>query len=457
MVPIKIKRGMDINLAGEPSPILVDVESSPSVCLYPQEIPGIKPKIAVKEGDTVKKGSPLFYDKRNSELQFLSPASGTVKSVVLGERRSLQQIIVEVDHKEPKAETFSKFTPKEICSLDRETAIDHLCKTGYLAHIQQRPFSKIPDLTKAPKSIFVNGMNTAPFQANIHVAVQGEEPAFQAGIKVLTRLTDGQVHLCLDAQETMSAPAVTQVESAEVHYFIGPHPTGNSSVHIHHIDPISPGDTVWVVRAVDLLLIGKLFLEGQLPDKKIVAVGGPCVRNEARKHYRVQIGSAISQLLDGQLTNDECRILSGDALSGVSITKEGYLPWSCTSLTVIPESEQRNLLGWLAPGLKRYSHSRLFLSTWFRGGGSWTLNTNQNGSHRAMVLTGLYDRFMPMNIKVDFLVRAVLAHDTEEAVQLGILETDPEDFALCSFACPSKMDLVGIVERGLQEIEEEGL
>lgn len=450
---IHIRRGMDIRLEGAPAPEITETANVPVVTVYPHEFPGIKPRPHVKEGDAVKRGSLLFIDKKQPAFRFRSPAGGTIRSIVYGERRALSAIVMDVAEDEP-VERFARYTPSQVAALTRDQVLQHLLDTGFLACIRQRPFSGIADPGAKPKSIFVNAMNTAPFQADFEVVVQGEMPAFQMGLDVLTRLTEGKVHLCVAAA---ASDAVRGARGVDVHTFSGPHPAGNTSVHIHHIDPIKPGDVVWTARAADVLQIGHVLLKGEIPSTHVIAVGGPGVRKEGRRHFRVRVGSPLSNVLQGRLAEGELRIISGDVLSGTIVRPDDSIRFYDTSFTVVPEGRKRRFLGWMTPGLDRFSHSRLFLSRWFRRDAAWALDTNENGSHRAMVLTGLYDRFLPMRIKVDYLVRAVLAHDTEEAVQLGLLETDPEDFALCAFACPSKMDLVGIIRKGLAEVQSEGL
>lgn len=454
MASIRIKKGFDIKLVGAPTAEIVDATATDSVTIYPQEFTGFKPRLDVKEGDAVKRGSILFHNKQNERQKLRSPAGGIVKSILLGARRSLQAIVIDVARSED-VEALPSYAADRIRGLSREEVLNHLLDTGLIALIQQRPFSGMADADANPKSIFVNGMSTAPFQSDFNVLLQGEETAFQAGLDVMTRLTRGKVHLCLG--KNASASARNAANNVDVHTFSGPHPAGNTSVHIHYLDPIRPGDTVWAARAAGVIQIGKLFLDGKIPASKVISVGGPGVKAAARKHYRVRIGGELSSVLEGNLEEGEQRVISGDVLSGREIGRDGGVRFFDTAITVIPENRERHFLGWLAPGLNRFSSSRLYLSRWLKAGAEWSLSTNANGSPRAMVLTGLYDKYMPMRIKVDFLVRAVLAHDAEEAVQLGLLETDPEDFALCAFACPSKMDLVGIIRQGLREVKAEGI
>lgn len=455
MAVFTIKKGMDVPLAGTPRSEIADLPEPKSFSLFPQEYAGIIPRMSVKEGDTVRRGSPLFYHKKNDALKFRSPAAGNVSKIVLGERRSLQEIIIESGG-DDEVETLKTFNADQVSTASREDLVNHLQDSGALALFNQRPFSRIADPAATPKAVFVNGMNTAPFQPDLRVVIKGDEAAFQVGLNALNRLTDGKVHLCLGAEQA-SDPTLSSVQNAEVHTFTGPHPSGNSSVHIHHVNPINPGDVVWTIRGVEVIQLGRLLMDGAWPTHRVISLGGPGLKEDARKYYRIRNGGDLSPLFKGTLNEGEQRIVGGDALSGQQRDAGSRIRFYDHGLTVVPESKERFFMGWMMPGLSKFSHSRLFLSRWLGEKKSWDLDTNLNGSHRTMVLTGLYDKFLPLNIMVDFLVRAVIAHDTDEAVTLGILETDPEDFALCTLVCPSKTDLGGIIRQGLDEIEEEGL
>lgn len=447
---------MNIRLAGAPATTVEPLPPAAATAVFPPEFHGVKPRLLVKEGDSVQRGSPLFFDKRDPDFQGCAPAGGTIEEIRLGARRVVEQIVIRTD---PKAGVvdFGAVDPAGCKSLDRGDVLARLNQTGYRAYLIQRPFSRMADVQVSPKSIFVNGMASAPFQTDAAVAVQGHEAAFQAGLDVLRRLTDGLVHLILPGDREDLPASLTRAEGVEIHTVRGPHPSGNPSIHIHHIDPISPGDTVWTITVPDLIQIGRLFLEGALPEDRIIALGGPGVLESGRQHYRVPVGGSLGGLWQNRLIDAPTRVIAGNALAGIPLQGREFLPFYCPGFTVLPEDRSRQFLGWLAPGLDQYSLSPLFLSSWLGKMETWALGTNTHGGKRAMVMTGLYDKFLPLNILVDYLVRAVLANDTDEAIQLGILETDPEDFALCSFACPSKMDLVGIIRRGLDQIEEEGL
>lgn len=455
MASFSINKGMNIPLAGAPRPEIVDVPNTGSVAVYPTEFDGAKPRLMAREGDRVARGTPLFHDKQNPHFQVCAPAAGVIKTVEYGARRVIQRIEIEVNGNE--AEPFQSYELHRISGLARQEIIDLLLQSGLLALMRQRPFGKMAEAGKKPKSIFVNGMATAPFRTRLEVAVQGQEAAFQAGIAAMKRLTDGPVRLILPGGSDDLPKVLTQASGVDIHTFEGPHPAGNTSVHIHHLDPVLPGDTVWTISGVDLLTIGTLLLEGRLPSHRMVALGGPGVKESARKHYRVHAGASLQQLLAGALEEGESRIVNGDALFGTVLPEPAFLPFRAPGFTVLQEDRARHFIGWLSPGADRFSHSRTFLSRWQGNGHDWALGTNENGGHRAMVLTGLYDRYMPMQIMVDYLVRAVLANDTDEAIKHGILETLPEDFALCTFVCPSKTDVSSIIGRGLDMIEKEGI
>ena len=460
----KIKKGFDIQLSNKPTIELMDLERPSIIGVAPLEYKGIRWRLLVSENDVVKCGTPLLENKLNEAQKICAPSAGTIKKIVRGERRFIESIIIAPDHCGEVIE-FTKTDLNSINSLDREFIIEQLLKSGYIAYLIQRPFSKIADISLKPKSIFVNGMNTGPFQADATVVVNDATEAFIAGLELMKKLTYGKVHLCISDN---AKGAIRDVSNVDVHTFSGVHPAGNTSVHISRVEPMSPTDIIWTIKAVDLVQIGKLFLKGTLPETKIVSLGGNCVKYGEAKHYRVRVGSPISIFAD-KIVGNNARYISGDILSGKKLEKNDFIGFYQSSLTVIEESDKRHFMGWAMPGFTRYSYSRTFMLSLLNfvlgrkrvknilGESITRLNTNMNGSKRAMVLTGYYDKVMPLNIMVDFLIRAILAEDTEEAIQLGILETAPEDFALCEFICPSKINIQEIIQHGLDMVEEEGI
>lgn len=453
---IKLKKGLDIPLEGAPQ-LLVAKSSPPDrVEFVAADFEFARPRTAVTEGQQIRRGDVLFYDRKNDALKFRSPVAGTVREIVWGPRRTLEKIVVTPTADETPADTLNRFTPAHISRLTADEVVRHLCDTGALALIDQRPFAVRAEPTARPKSIFVNGMNTAPFSPDIRMLVAGEETFYQAGLDALAQIAPGRVFQCLDGRIENFPTFVKQPANTRVFYFSGPHPAGLSSVHIHYLDPIKHGDVVWTLSAAAVVQIGHAFLEGTLPATRVVSLGGPAVRGEARQYYRVHLGERIGRFIEGKVLDGEVRHIAGDVLSGRASGADTPVRLRDFGFTVLKEGRERRYLGWIMPGLDQFSRSPSFVSWWFRRGRSWALDTNMHGSRRAMVLTGLYDRYVPMNIMTDFLIRAILARDYEEAIRLGLLEVAPEDFALPAFVCPSKMDLVGIVRQGLKTAREEG-
>lgn len=455
MASFTVRKGLNIKLVGAPAGTIAEAPEAASITVMPAEFGPIKPRLDVQEGTRIKRGQALFHDKKNPSLRGTAPSAGIVTSIVYGPRRSIDRIIIQIDGDE--AEAYPRQDPSSIKSMDRSALIELLLNTGLINLIRQRPFGRAANPAATPKSIFVNGMATGPFQPDINVLIKGREMAFQAGLDALTRLTPGKVFLCLDGAK-QNAQALTEARNVGVHTFEGPHPSGNTSVHISRLDPMKPTDIIWTIKAVDLLQIGHLLLNGEVPSHRVVSLGGPGLTEASRKYYRIRIGQSLASFLEGKLAPGEPRVIRGDIFSGDKTATDDVVQLLDTGYTVLLEDRERHLLGWAMPGVNFFSASRAFISTWLGGlHKEWALGTNQHGELRPMVLTGIYDKYMPLNIMVDYVVRAVLAKDTEEAIKLGILETLPEDYGVCAFACVSKMDLVGIIRKGLADIEKEGI
>lgn len=451
MAVFKIKKGFDIKVLGKPNATIEEYGNQQLFAVYPSEFEGLKPRLQVKAGDSVKRGDILFNHKKNEKLVFRSPCCGTIKAVNLGARRFPVEVLIEPSAEEQSV-TFETYTRDTVGKLSREQVVDHLLNTGLWPLIKQRPFNKIADPDTAPKAVFINAANSAPFQADFSVILKGDEEAFQTGINALSKLTDGKVHLC-----TSAGSNIPDFGNAESHTFSGKHPSGTTSVHINRISPIMPHDTVYTVTAQDVILMGKLLMTGELPRTKIIALGGPAVKEACRKYYKVAIGTSLAPLFKKAIDSEEARIISGNILWGDKVSSDTCVPFYGSEFFVLDEDRSRHLMGWTMPGLFQYSSHRVNLSSVMGLSHDWKLGTSMHGSHRALVVTGWMDKHQPLNIMTDFLVRAALAHDTDEMVQLGILETDPEDYALASFVDPHKTDICGIIKQGLDEIEEEGI
>jgi len=453
-----LRKGLDIPLAGEPAETIVEAVASPTVAIHPPEHAGLKPRLKVKEGDTVRRGTALLESKRDPRFRLTSPSAGMVTAIAYGPRRVVQSIRIDVAA-EDATEIGTAFTASSLASATREDILARLLESGMVVHLRQRPFDVPASPDAKPKSIFVNAMATAPFRAHPDVVVRDQPEAWVAGLTALTRLTDGAIHVVSGRPDSFCAKAVPASDRLKTHVFRGPHPAGNSSVHIHHLDPMLPHDVVWTVHAADLVLIGQFLLEGAPPSHRLIAVGGPGVKEGEARHVRVRVGGEIGSALRGRLVEGDLRIIAGDVLGGRKVPADSHLPALASSLTVLHEGREEHFLGWLAPGQNDYTASRAFMSAWTGAVRKrrWALHTNNRGDGRPLVVSGWYENVLPMRIMPEFVVRATLARDTTEAVKLGILETVPEDYALCAFVCPSKLDVPGIIAKGLALIQEEGI
>lgn len=449
-----ITKGLDLPMEGAPGDIARTVKSKGDISVYPSEYKKVKLKLLVSEGDEVPRGGVLARRKDQEDFLLRAPVAGTVKSIVYGDRRALLEIVIEPNGSEA-SESFTSYTVDGLARASREKLLGILKDSGFMALVRQRPFNIIAEADKSPKSIFVNGMNTAPFRPDAHVLVRGKEAELQAGLNALTRLTDGPVHLCLSADKKGAGDALTNAAHVNVNYFQGPHPSGNTSTHIHFLDPILPGDVVWTLRVSDVIRIGELLLTGVLPSTQTVMLAGNGIKEEMRGYVTVPTGTPLSELLEGALEEGEMRIVRGDALCGEKTSIGDGVRFYDQGFVVIPEDRERLLLGWYAPTKEIFSAHRVVPSAWLKGK-TFSFGTNRRGSYRALVLTGIYDKYVPLDIMVDPLARTCIAKDTDEAIALGILETDPEDFALCTFVCPSKTDFGAIVAETLDLIQEEG-
>jgi len=449
MADFQIRKGKDIKLKGAARKEIVELAPPQKVAVQPRDFRGLKLQPAVKAGDAVKVGTPLLKDKTHPDIKIVSPVSGKVIAVNRGDKRLLLEIIIESDGQR-NAETFRKFNSDELKSVSREDIIKTLLDGGLWPVFRQRPFSKVADPHLSPKSIFVQGMNTEPLALDVDFLLERSEKEFQTGLDIIKKLTGGAVHLCVSAHA--KSKALTAAQTVQIHRFSGPHPAGNVSTHIHHIDPVKKGDVVWHIGAQDVLRVAALFLNGIYPSDRVVAVTGEGA--ERRCYVKTVEGASMSSILEGNLKAD-MRYISGSVLAGTRVDQQGYLGFYDSQVTVIPEGGKRKLLGWLTPGFDSYSFSKTFVAS-FLPEKEVGLDTDTNGSERAIVLNHIYDEYVPLDIMTFFLLRAVLAGDIEECEKLGILECDEEDFALCSFACPSKVEVGEIIRRGLDLIEKEG-
>jgi len=445
----QIRKGKDIKLKGSAEKKIVDMPLPKMLAVQPADFKGFKPRPAVQVDDVVKAGSPILTDKAIDGLKVVSPTSGKVVAINRGAKRALLSIVIEADGKQ-EAESFQKFTKEDIKNISKETAVKVLLEGGLWPVIRQRPFSNIANPAEAPKSIFIHAMNSEPLAADVDFILNNREEDFQTGLDIIQHLTEGKVYLCTG--QGAGSKALTNAQNAETHQFSGPHPAGNVSTHIHRVDPINKGDHIWYIEAQDVLRIAKLFLAGEYSAERVVAVTGEGVRK--RVYARTHIGTPVSTLLVGSNLNG-MRCISGSVLNGVNIGEKGFLRFYDSQITVIPEGGDRKLLGWMMPGSNKYTFTKTFLSA-FLPERNFSLDADTNGSDRAIVMNNMYDAYVPLDIMTYFLLKAVISGNIEEAEELGILECDEEDFALCTFACPSKTNVGQIIREGLELIEKEG-
>lgn len=442
-----IKNGLDLPLAGKPECKLVDAPEPAVVALATAEFPGIKPKVLVKEGDLVKTGQPLFLDKVDRDIVWCSPATGTVQKLEFGERRFLLKVVVTNTGKD-------EFAPMgRPDASSRDALIKSIKNAGLWPLFVQRPLGKMPRSAAVPAAIFVNGMNTEPLACDPALAVRGQGAAFQAGLDLLKRLTDGKVYLSV--RDAVVQPAeFVQAKGVETHTFSGPHPAGLVGTHIRFIQPLKTGQIAYALNAQDVAAIGQWVKTGHFPTHVVVAVVGS--RAPKRGCFRVRRGAAAFTLTGGKPLGDDTRVIAGTVLNGAAIGGAGFLGYHTQTLTCIPEgSDRRDLFGWALPGVGKHSASRAVLS-WLAPKKEYDLDARLHGGPRAIVNIGQWEAMTPLDVLPTFLVRAIQAKDLEEAISLGLLEVTEEDVALCTFADPCKIDVGAVIRAGLDMFEKEG-
>lgn len=444
---IRLKKGFDINLAGKASPVVAEIAQPETFSIKPSDFHGVYlPKVVVKVGDQVKAGSPLFHDKRNEQIQFTSPVSGEVVEVIRGEKRTLLEVKVLAD-KSIEYLSFPKHSVSELSNLTREKALEQLLQSGTWLNLIQRPYGIVADPTLTPKSIFISGFDSHPLAPDLNILIKGQENFFQAGIDVLKKLTSGAVNLSVHNQQEIS-PVFSQTKNVDLFKFIGPHPAGCVGVQIHHIDPIRKGDVVWTIHPSGVVQIGKLFMNGVYDASRIIAVAGSEVKTP--QYYRTYTGAAVNKFLENNLKSENSRIISGNVLTGTKVGMTGHLGFHDYLITVIPEGNHTEFLGWITPSAKKLSFGRAWgLFSFLNYKKEFVLDTNTRGEHRAFVQTGVFEQVTPMDILPTHLIKAILASDYDEMEGLGILEVVEEDLALCEFVDVSKNEIQDIVREGL--------
>ena len=451
MSTFNLKKGYNLNLDGDPIKEIIDISFPDIVKVNPNNYKYIKPKLLVKINDSVQVGSPIFYDKNNPNINHVSPCSGKIKNIEFGERRKILSIDIENDKEYNQIELEKReklLNLSSIRSLDRESTKKIINESGMWPLIRQRPFSKIPDINSSPKSIFISMNPTYPLASDqIFVLEDKQGEGFIEGIDVLSNLTDGDINIILS--ENQDPSLLNTIDNVKIHYFTGPHPSGNVGVHIHHIDPIaSKDDVVWYISPQDVSKLGKVFLDGKIKNTKIITMGGPGCKYPS--YLKIYNGTPINDInQDRELEIDEnCILISGDVLSGDYINIDDSFNFYDECFTILKNKDNRDFLGWLLPGFKKFTLTNTYVSKLLNA--SDKIDHNMlNGSKRAIIPMGLWEKMLPMDLLPNFIIRSILAKDIEDMERLGIYECSSEDFALCSLICQSKIEVSQIIQDGL--------
>ncbi|GAB3342009.1 Na(+)-translocating NADH-quinone reductase subunit A [Marivirga atlantica] len=444
---IKLKKGFDINLAGKAQNNVTDAGNPETFAIKPTDFPSItRPKLLVEEGDKVKAGTPVLFDKMTDKVLHCSPVSGEIVEVKRGAKRKLLEVKILAD-KEIEYHTHKTYSSSDLKSLSKEDAVEQMLKGGVWPNLVQRPYGIISNADETPKAIFVSCFDSHPLAPDYNITLKGQDEAFKAGLEVLKKLTDGKVHLNVSADRDNPA-MFTQAEGVQINKISGKHPAGNVGVQIHHIDPIGKGDLIWTINPYGIAQIGKLFLEGKYDASKIVALTGSEVKNP--QYYKSFTGSSIKNMVKDNIKSDHVRYISGNVLTGERIDADGYISFYDNQVTVIPEGDFEELLGWIKPTTSKLSfHRAIGLLSFMNPNKEYVLNTNTNGEERAFVMTGEFEKVLPMDILPTYLFKAIMAEDFDEMEALGIFEIIEEDVALCEFIDVSKHDLQGILRKGI--------
>ena len=476
---ITIRKGLDLPISGAAEKRLTDARNIKTYALKPTDFIGLIPRLLVEEGDMVDVGDALFVDKSDERIRFTSPVSGQVKAIVRGEKRKLLEVVVEMDPKfSISAKSYSQSSP---IPMDADAIKEIVLQCGLWTQLRQRPFGAVANPDDKPKAIFVSAFSSAPLAPNYDFIMRGREEALKKGFEALTKLTDGKVHVCFRPNQRLAA-TIKQINNQQfnIHFVKGPHPAGNIGTQIAHIDPINKGEIIWTMNLQDVAVLGELVATGIYKPERVVAVAGPNIKNP--HYYRVRFGACLAEITKAQLLNNEYpkmdandatkenRVISGDILSGTQIAADGFLSAYDDLVSILPEGDYYDFMGWLMPGFRKFSFSRTFLSGFmpkstFKPMGIelprfekfWKFDTNTHGDMRPLVFTGNFERVFPFDIYPTQLIKACIIGDIELMENLGIYEVEPEDFALCEFIDTSKTDIQAIIREALEKLRKEGL
>jgi len=448
---IEIKKGLDLPIEGGPVQTIEDGPAISTVALVGGDYVGMKPTMMVSEGDSVMLGQPLFEDKKNPGVLYTSPGTGTVKAINRGAKRVLQSVVIELDGNQSEQETFKSYPAEQFPTLSSAQVRENLIASGLWTAFRTRPYSKNPSPDAIPHTIFVTATDTNPLAADPAVVINEAREEFVQGLNLVGRLTEGQVYVCVAPDADIPRGSGAQFETVE---FAGKHPAGLVGTHIHNLSPVGHQKNAWHLNYQDVIAMARLFRDGKISTDRVVALAGPVLNNP--RLVRTRLGANTEDLVAADLKTPKCRVIAGSVWSGRRAAGWAtFLGRYHLQVSVLQEGTPREFMGWVKPGADKYSESNVFLSA-LRRSMTFPFNTSQNGSPRAMVPIGNYERIMPLDILPTQLLRYLIVRDTDMAQALGCLELDEEDLALCSFVCPGKYDYGPYLRAALEQIERDG-
>lgn len=444
---IKLRKGLDINLKGKAAKQKFSVKAAAQYALVPDDFVGMTPKVVVREGDKVKAGDALFVNKKQTDVKFASPVSGVVQAVVRGDRRKVLRVVVEAD----KDQQYVDFGQKQVASLDGDAVVKALLEAGLFGYINQLPYAVSTTPDQKPRAVFVSALRDMPLAGDFEYELQGNEEDFQTGLTALSKVAP--VYLGIGAKQT--SKALTEAKDVEVNVFDGPCPAGNVGVQVNNIAPVNKGEVVWTVDPTAVIFFGRLFRTGKVDLRRLVAVAGSEITKP--EYAEVLVGQPIADLLEGRLAaKNHVRIINGNPLTGRKATMDDFVGGHTSEITVIPEGDNVDeMLGWILPRTNDFSVSRSYFSWLFGKNKEYALDARVKGGERHMIMSGEYDKVLPMDIYAEYLIKAIITGDIDRMEQLGIYEVAPEDFAVAEFVDSSKLELQHIVRQGLDMLRKE--
>lgn len=449
---IRIKKGLDIPIGGAPRQEIEAAAQTSRTVFLASEYRGLKPQMKVEAGTQVARGEELFVHKTWPQIRFLSPVSGTVTQINRGEFRVLQSI--EIAPEGDRCAEFQTWDEAMLQRASRDELAAHLQRGGLWPTLKARPYGKMPPPDDKPSSIFVTAMDTRPLAADPQVVINQSSEYFAIGLRALAGLTDGRVYLCVGERSSVQAVEHPRIHRVE---FAGPHPAGLAGTHIHFLDPIYGDKVVWSINYQDVIAIGEFCATGEYPVSRVIALAGPGCKQP--RLLRVRLGDSINELCSGEIEEEGMRVIFGSVLDGTRVDDQdsvAYIGRFHFQINAVPEHGKSKVLAWIRPGLDLFSITRAFFPKWLRGGRDFSFSCMQNGSERAFIPLSIYERVFPFEMLPSPLIRALLVMDTEQAQELGCLELEEEDLALCSYICPGKHEFGFILRKNLEQIEKEG-